>query len=317
MPDVPITLVSVLREPLPDLFRFVTWHRRQGIGRFILYLDDPRDPALTALAGIADVTAVPCTAAFWDSVGLAPDARFTKRQCAALTHGYRQVTEGWVAVCDGDERFHAASGSLQSILAKAPEAISALRILPAEIIHCGIDDGHLRFRTPMARSQVERIYGEAAPLVRHNLGLVGHRQGKSVTRAGQRVGIIRQHWAQDPDNCVLPERVLGREDGAVLLHLFDRGYASWREKLGWRVTAWGFPARIADLLQPLHQALHDGGARAEAAERSLQQLYRALHRFDDRMLDALEAAGSLYLLSRDRLAAIDPDLTGAGRAGTH
>lgn len=308
MPDVPITLVSVVREPLPHLLRFITWHRHQGVGRFLLYFDDPADPAIAALAGVADVTCVPCTPTFWQSLNKTPEDRFTKRQCAALTHGYRQVQDGWVAVCDGDEMFHAETGALQSVVAQVPEGVAAVRILPAEVIQTDIDDDLVRFRTPIPRPAIESVYGEAGFLVRRNTGMVGHKQGKSITRAGQTIKVMRQHWAQDGENQMLPEIVVGREAGAFLLHFFDRGYASWRAKFEWRMGAWGFPAPIAERLQPLYEALQSGGAAAEAAEVTLQEQYRALHHFEAAKIAALEAAGCLYHRPKAGFASIDADL---------
>lgn len=308
MPDVPITLVSVVREPLSHLLKFISWHRAVGVGRFILYFDDPEDPAIAALAGVGDVTCVPCTAEFWASVKRSPEERFTKRQITALTHGYRQVKEGWVAVCDGDEFFHVEEGGLQAVLARVPEDVAAARILPAELFHTDIADGMLRFRLPTPRHAIEAIYGEAGFLVRRNEGMVGHRQGKSLTRAGRKIWVMRQHWAQDREGAVLPEVEVGREAGAYLLHFYDRGYASWRAKFDWRMTSWGFRGAIADKLQPIHDALQAGGPGAAEAEAVLEAHYRALHRFDAAKVAALEAVGCLYQMPEDRFSRIDADL---------
>lgn len=308
MTNVSITLVSVLREPLPNLLRFITWHRRQGVSAFRLYFDDPADPAIAALVDVADVVCVPCTAAFWESLGLATDERFTKRQCAALTHGYRQVTEGWVAVCDGDEFFHVEAGGLAPVLSGVAPEVAAVRFEPAEVIQTDAADGMMRFRTPMPRKAIDRIYGAAGLLVRRNMGLVGHRQGKSITRAGQEVGAIRQHWAQDAAGNMLPEVVLDRTAGAYLLHFFDRGYESWRAKLAWRIGSWGFASAIREHLAPLHLALQ-GGAD-EAAEDTLRAEYRALHHFDAAKIADLDEIGCLYQLPETEFSKIDPDLAG-------
>lgn len=308
MPDVPITLVSVVREPLSNLMRLISWHRAVGVGRFMLYFDDPQDPAIAALDGVADVTCIPCTAEFWASIRRNPEERFTKRQNAALTHGYLQVREGWVAVCDGDELFHVEEGGLQSVLARVPEGVAAARILPAELFQTDLEDGILRFRLPTPRSAMESIYGDAAFLVRRNAGMVGHMQGKSLTRAGRRISLMRQHWAHDRNGDIVPEIEVGREAGAYLLHFYDRGYDSWRAKFDWRITSSGFRGVIADRLRPLHEAVQAGGAAAAEAEAVLEAHYRALHHFDAAKIAALQAAGCLYELPAARLAAIDADL---------
>lgn len=308
MPDVPITLVSVVREPLSSLLKFISWHRAVGVGRFILYFDDPADPAIAALAGIGDVTCVSCTPEFWASVKRNPEERFTKRQVVALTHGYRQVKEGWVAVCDGDELFHVEEGGLQAVLAGVPEDVAAVRILPAELVHTEFGDGVLRFRLAAPRHAMEAIYGDAGFLVRRNEGMVGHRQGKSLTRAGRKIGLMRQHWAQDRNGEVLPEVEVGREAGAYLLHFYDRGYASWRAKFDWRMASWGFRGAIADRLQPIYDALQAGGPGVAEAEAVLEAHYRALHHFDAAKIAALEAVGCLYQMPEAWFDGIDADL---------
>lgn len=308
MLDEPITLVSVVREPLLNLFQFITWHRKQGVSRFVLYFDNPSDPALSALAGIADVTCVSCTPMFWLSLGHTPEDRFVRRQCAALTHGYRQVLKGWVAVCDGDEFFQSMAGGLHSVVARAPDDVSAVRVLPAEPIQTDADDSLIHFRTPIPKFAVASIYGDVGLLVRRNGGLVGHKQGKSITRAGLPIRVMRQHWAQDHNDVAVPEIVVGRGEGALLLHFFDRGYESWRAKLDWRLGAWGFPRPIAASLWPLNEAIRAGGELARQAEADVKSIYRALHHFDQAKLKALEEAGGLYCLPKADFHLIDHDL---------
>jgi len=307
MMDGPITLISVLREPLPLLLRFIAWHRRQGVGRFLLYFDDPEDPAISLLAGEGDVTCIRCTQAFWAGVNRAPEDRFVKRQIAALTHGYRQVREGWVAVADGDELFHVPQGGLAAAVARVPPDVPVLRILPAEVVQTG--GPGLCFRQQVAPRVADQIYGEAAFLVRRNGGLVGHVQGKSLTRAGlgDRVGVMRQHFPVTAEWSRLPEVKAGAPEGAWLLHFFDRGYESWRDKLAWRVNAWGLPKALAEALKPLVEALEAGGEAAEQADAALRAHYMALHHCDARRLKRLERAGALYCLEGDPMAAARVD----------
>jgi len=308
----PITLVSVVREPISLLLRFVAWHRRQGVGQFLLYFDDPDDPAIEVVAGESDVTCIRCTAAFWASVRRTPEDRFVKRQIAALTHGFRQVRSGWVAVADGDELFHVPDGGLRAAVAQVPPDVPVLRVLPAEIVQT--EASGLHFRLPVAARVAGRIYGDAAFLVRRNGGLVGHVQGKSLTRAGTELSMMRQHFPVARDWSRLPERRAGPAEGAYLLHFFDRGYDSWRTKLAWRLGAWGFAPDLADRLRPLVEAQEAGGEGAGGADAALRALYDALHRCDSGRLQRLAQAGALLVVEDDPMEMVRQDFPAfAGR----
>ena len=74
------TVAAIAKEPWPILERFVRWHLDQGADRLILYLDDPNDPSLPRLHGDPRIEPRPCTPALWAGLGMAPDARFTRRQ---------------------------------------------------------------------------------------------------------------------------------------------------------------------------------------------------------------------------------------------
>jgi hypothetical protein len=71
------------------LRRFIDWHLGQGAARIILFFDDPDDPAIGALKGEPRLDARPCTPALWTGWAWTREARFTRRQRAAMTAGLR------------------------------------------------------------------------------------------------------------------------------------------------------------------------------------------------------------------------------------
>lgn len=284
-----ITLVSVTREPVDILLRFVAWHRSIGVDRIVLYFDDPEDPGIDWVSGLDFVSVIRCTPEFWLSLRQTQETRFVKRQNSALTHGYRAVDEGWVAVADADELFDIQGRSLSDLLGAQSDEVRGLRIKTAEIVQTDAQDGLPRFRTELKPRIVDRIYGEKAVLLRRNWGLVGHREGKSFTRAGLPVKAIRQHFAVETGWIDMTDRLIGAEDGARLLHFFDRGYESWRKKLEWRLGAWGFRPDIADLLRPLLAEANTSGD-----ETGLRAVYQDMHHADEMRLSALRSAGALY-----------------------
>ena len=124
-----LTVATIAREPLPVLERFVGWHLSQGAERIILFLDDPVDPAQAALAGDPRVELRCCTAAFWASIGLSPDARFTRRQRAVMTLAYREVSDGWVLILDAERNcmWSAGAGSRPRRWRRLPQGTRTLR----------------------------------------------------------------------------------------------------------------------------------------------------------------------------------------------
>ncbi|MCX7890145.1 MAG: glycosyltransferase family 2 protein [Rhodobacteraceae bacterium] len=289
-----LTLVSVMREPLAVTLRFVAWHLAQGFDAIIIYFDDPDDPAIDLVQATGRVTAVRCTPAFWESVGVPPGERFLRRQIVALTHGYRSVTEGWVAIADADELFAGLGRSLPEILADQPAAVRSLRILPGEAIAVGgpRPPGRAHFRTPFTGGGLAEVYGDAAWFVKRNEGMVGHRQGKSITRANTRLARMRQHFPVRRGWVPLTDAVLGPGDGAVLLHFVSETYRSWRDKLEWRLNSSGFRPRIAERLRQLMRDSAD-------PEDQLRALYDRLFVLDADRYERLRALGGAFDLPDD------------------
>lgn len=236
-----VTVVTICREPLAVTLRFLSWHRALGADEIHLYLDDPNDPVLPLVANTDWVKVTRCDDAFWQSLGLTPETEFARRQVAALTFGYRAVTDGWVAILDADELFHFSGQSFHDVLAPQPTGVRAVRVPTAEHVESGpdVEDGLVHFRLPMSKAAASTVYGAAARLFRPTEGLIGHRVGKSLTRAGLKIRRMRPHWAAMGKERDITDRFLGPDEGAFLLHMIQSDYAGWRAKLAWRLNSSG------------------------------------------------------------------------------
>lgn len=288
-----LTILTICKEPVLNILRFVAWHRDLGADRIVIHFDDPEDPAIPHVGGLDFVETVRCTPEFWRGIGIAPDKPFVKRQNAAITSAYRRVRSGWVGVLDGDELFCDETGDLPGRLAGLPPEVRALRVGTAEAISVPGRPGPAHFRLMLPPPAVRAIYGALAPLVRRNGGLAGHTEGKSIARAGLEIGLFRQHWPVGPDGGPISDPAPA--EGLRLLHFLAADSESWRRKLEWRLANWGLaPGLKAHLLE---RAASGGDPAAVWHE-----VWRGLHEFDAVRLERLAAAGGLFVPGRDLLA---------------
>lgn len=286
------TVVCVLNEPLLLTLRFVAWYLELGAAKIVLYFDDPEDPAIPILEREVGVECIRCTAQFWHSLGIAPEARFTKRQMAALTHGYSVASTPWFLAVDADELVYFERNTLHEFAAAIPGEILAFRFATAEAVE--FNSGGQYFRVPMSREAVRRVYGEKAALFLPRKGLVGHADGKSLTRTALQIQKVRPHWIVGADGNPIRGPDSFSSDGSWLLHYFDSGYENWRRKLSWRLRSWSFATPLVPYFE------QDSDLDQEPRFRSL---YENLHRLEPDVLQRLIEEGGCLLLDIDSYAA--------------
>lgn len=277
------TVATIAREPWPILNRFLSWHLGQGASKIVLYLDDPDDHALPRLKGDPRINARPCTPAFWSTLRLAADARFTRRQRAVLSQAYFELEDGWLLVVDADELMWTRDQPIPDALDTLPADAQSVRVLSAEQIT--LSDGSEAFRSPIDRKAVDRIYGEDAGLLRARFGLTYHPEGKSFHRAGQAGLNMKLHWAQDADGNRTPGPVWTANDRAHLLHYAAPDYDNWRAKVAWRAGAHGFSQPTKDRLAAI--------ADSPDSEAGYRALFNTLHSLTAAQAEALDAEGAL------------------------
>jgi len=288
----PVSVVTICREPLGVTLRFLAWHRHLGADHVLLMLDDANDPVLPWVAGLDWVRPVVCDAAFWQAEQIDPAAPFPIRQVAALTYGYRQIKTGWVAVADADELFHFGGRGFHEVLDPQPDSMRALRIGTAEYV--STQEG-VHFRLPMTKAQANAVYGPDAVLFRPTEGLVGHRSGKSITRAGFKIRRMRPHWAVGLGKWDLTDTKIGPDRSVALLHFVNTDFQGWRAKLEWRLSSRGISARVINAVREIM-------ATAEDREEALAGLFDRLHRMTPEAIARLQQAGVHLTVPEDMLA---------------
>lgn len=282
------SVVAIVKEPQAVLERFVAWYLHQGADRILLYFDDPNDPGIAQMAQYAPrVHCTACTRPFWETLGVADAPNFTKRQNAAMMHGYARITDGWVAVVDADELFLPINGQMSDLLETIPTDDRSVLIKPAEYVSFDNDPNLTLFRRPMNARQVARIYGDFADHMIGNKGLVGHLVGKSFTRAGLHVSRAHPHWFVDADGKRIIDNIRQIEDGYVMLHFYFLNYRDWRRKMEYRIHA--LPrGRRNGILGQLTYLLDRG------AERRLKRIWRNMHSVSAMQKAMMEKRGLLF-----------------------
>ncbi|WP_375174744.1 glycosyltransferase family 2 protein [Pseudooceanicola sp.] len=290
MPRSRLTVGTILREPVETVMRFVAWYLAQDADRVVMCFDDPEDPAIDLLGNVERIECIRCTPEFWERLGISPEARFTKRQNRAMGYVYATIADGWFLNVDSDELLHLDGRTLAEEVGGQGRDIRAIRVEPVEHLNTPDSDG-MHFRCLMRPWMQRKVYGDLAPVMKPRQGLMGHTLGKSVTRAGLRDVVVRQHWVQTADGEALTDLTLGVGEGAYLMHFVDQGYEIWRDKLPWRLSARGFRGPIRDMLvEVLDGPDPDPG---------LRRLYDMFFVFDQARLDILAECRARFDLRLD------------------
>jgi len=271
---------AILNESVSDTLRFASWYLEAGAEGLTLLFDDPEDKALSLLADHPKIDVYPATPEFWAKLGRDPADAFTKRQNAALNWIYRNTEEDWLLNVDADEFVLTRDETLTEYLAKQSETVNSIRINVAEVVGTDDPEGFYTFRRPMAKPQVQAVYGENAIYFGpRRMGLIGHSIGKSVTRTALQGVRLRQHWADGPEHLNLRETFIPVQDGIELLHFIGLDYEPWRRKLDWRLKSRGF-------VNPLKVRINEvkDGPDGEA---KLKELHAKLHRLSPSRVQTL------------------------------
>lgn len=282
------TVVTMVREPLDTTLNFVAWYLELGAAKIVICFDDPDDPALPILQdmNLERVETFACTPEFWRSLGISPK-HVMRKQKAVFNWVYRQAQTSWVLVVDGDEYLYLNGRTLDEFAATLSEDVPAVRFRSAEPVETTADGQW--FRVQVKGQPLSDIYGEYNKFFANRSGLLGHPEGKSMTRTGI-AARMRLHWAENAQGQPINGISVGAADGACLLHYFNNGYDEWRCKLDWRKSTWGFARAVSEHLD-------------EYDEAQLKDLYDKLHSINQAQLEALKAIGGIHRLDVDLEAA--------------
>lgn len=241
--------VSLVKEAPDIIKRFVSYHLSVGASRMVLFFDDPKDPCVEMLAHLDRVTAIRCDDSFWRSIGQQPEMRHGRRQNLSTLHGYKSIPDGWVVNLDADEFLYVADRSPAALIAEFPENTPVIRLLPAEQVYLHSDPQKLAFRLTVDKHTLRRIHGDIASLFARKSGFVGHVEGKSIIRAGQKDIRLRPHWTVDAHSQVIQGAVRGASVDAALLHMNAYSFDDWRSKLAFRLGTKSLPGKLRVHLQ--------------------------------------------------------------------
>lgn len=290
--------MATVKAPLKVLYPWVKYHLDKGIGRMVLYFDDPNDPAIASMVGIEQVTAIPCSDRHWKDMGQTRPERLGKVQELNVNHGFALASDmgcSWAAHIDCDELIFPLE-PLGELLGQSRADALKMTVLEAVSEYFEYDnifDARLFKRVPnrlqfLAASILacrrSLCYGEyfrghtaSKMLVRLNAG---------VTRMGIHKPIERSHEAR----IELCEQI-------QLLHFDCVGFADWDRKWGFRLES----SFNADGLRRARQKQF--AAYGDAAQQSIEAraaLFRRLHMIPAREVAILKRLGLLTTVDLDR-----------------
>lgn len=294
----PIAIVATVKAPLAVLKSWINHHLHSGIDRLILYFDDPRDPAIAAMQGIEQVTAIPCSEAYWQETGQTRPERFGALQVLNVNHGFALAAGmgcSWAAHVDSDELI-VPSMALSRLLARS--RADALKMTVLEAIserpdYDSIFDARLFKRVPNRPQLVAATLLGCRRAIRYREYFRGHTESKMLVRlnAGiHRMGIHKPLNFSSEAQIELTKEI-------QLLHFDCVGFADWDCK--WRL-------RLEDLregraLRPARQKQF--AAYGEVAEKSAEvreALFRELQVIPARELAILKSLRMVTGVELDR-----------------
>lgn len=283
---------AIMNEPFKEVLKFCAWYLALGADELTICFDNPDDPAIEALSEHPRVRCIPCTPAFWQSLGLTAESAFVKRQNAALTWIYGQYPDGWLLNVDADEFMYFDGRGVADVLQQEGGQALSIRVITAERVIAPERVGETLFRRPMAYDVRKSVYGTDAKLFGpKRSGLVGHPQGKSFVRCGVAGLQLRQHWPRAGSVEPGEEVLLDHHDGAHLLHMIGADFEIWRNKLAWRCGSRGFT-------DPLTERIEAALASSQS-ETELRDLFSRLHALRPDQVTHLEREDALLRLEWD------------------
>lgn len=261
-----IAIVATVKAPLGVLRPWIDYHRRVGIGRFILFFDEPEDAALVALGSEEDVTAVRCNDRYWSRVAGGRPDDVPPRQLVNLERGMAMAREAgidWFAHIDADELIRPLA-PLPGLLARCDA--DALKMdmreaVPERLDYASIFEAQLFKKVPTRGQALAAVLRGCLGAFRYGEYFRGHTESKMLVRVGggvTRMGVHRpREWRGEPRLDFCPEIQLLHFDGIG----FDDWDAKWAIRPGHtfgmrparrrqlaayeRAAAKGRPARVA------------------------------------------------------------------------
>ena len=290
--------MATVKAPLAVLQPWINYHLHSGIAHMVLYFDDPRDPAIIAMQGIEQVTAIPCSDRHWQDTGHPRPEYFGEVQVLNVNHGFALATGmgcTWAAHIDCDELILPLE-PIGELLGRS--RADALKMTVLEAVSERFDYDNI-FDARLFRRVPNRLQLLAAGLlgcrhsVRYGEYFRGHTESKMLVRLNAGVTCMGIHKPIECRDAVRIERCRKIQ----LLHFDCVGFSDWDRKWGSRLDG-GYntdgwrQARQRQFAAYREATGKDIGAR--------EALFRQLHTIPAREVTTLKRLGLLTTVELDR-----------------
>lgn len=215
---------------------WVDYHRRTGIGRFILFFDDPDDPAAAVLGTEEDVTAVRCDDRYWSRVEGGRPHHVPPRQLVNLERAMAMAREtgiDWFAHIDADELIRPLA-PLAGLLARCEADVLKLALreaAPERLDYDSIFDARLFKKAPTRGQALSAVLRGCLGAFRYGEYFRGHTESKMLVRVAGGVTRMGVHKPREWRGTLRLEH----SSGIQLLHLDGIGFEDWDAKWAARI----------------------------------------------------------------------------------
>ena len=180
---------ATVKAPTDQVLAFVAHHLGLGASHLWIFLDDPDDPAIDAVAGLSGVTATRCDDAYWQAVCKTRPEAHQNRQCRNMRRVYNLAALPFVAHLDVDE-FLQPVRPISGILDSIPKDRIILRMAPWEALHDAAQPYDIftatQFRAALKGPELSATrmlaFGQNADLLPE--GVLSHAAGKCFFQRG-------------------------------------------------------------------------------------------------------------------------------------
>ena len=298
-------IATTLKQSLAHTKAFLHYHLNLKPDLFILFFDDPNDPAADEAAKFERTLVLRCDQAHWQRVNGGLPGRMQDKQIVNLNAALEICRErriAWLISIDADELIYPRGiDKLRRELALLPPGKDVLTLEPLEAVrHRSLPDNNEPFSAvyhrvwPKSRRCLFKLIARPDLKLTH-LGFFAHSRGKAFHRVGAITSINSQHG----DENAIADGRRHRSRAAFLLHHDCACYSEWRLKWSrrisnrWRRTSPSSKER-KNQYDLIEMALTRGG------EEALRELYRSWFEYSMPTIQLYRCLGFIKAIKIDR-----------------
>jgi len=293
-------IATTLKQSLVHTKAFLHYHLNLAPDLFILFFDDPNDPAADYAATFKGTLVFRCDDEHWRRAYGGLPERMQRKQLVNLNAALeicRDRRIPWLISIDADELIHPLD-KIRRELALMPPDKNVLTLRPLEAVRCkspGDDEPfsavyHKVLPKPERRRLFELIVRPDPRLTR--LGFFGHVNGKSFHRVAATASIDNQHG----DTVLIAAGKRHSSKTSFLLHHDCVAYDEWKLKWSRRVSK----DTVATAISDVRQNQHDFIEAILAQGGDLRQLYRNWFEYSMPRIQVYRMLGFIKAIEIDR-----------------